>query len=136
MLVSIQAPEDGDWQILDDYDTGMGSNSDNIEDEILDEVEEFADDLGLEYNPSEEDYEVFFNEDESRAILYAKSWSGAMKTIAEATAFSCDLGIRGGDMRPKGRTVKPGEDTVKVNESVLRGAARYLEEKETGNVSW
>lgn len=136
MIVSSQAPENGDWQILDDYDTGMGSNSDNIEDNILDEVKEFADVLGLEYNPDKEDYEVFFSEDESRAILYARSWGGAMKTIAEVTAFSCDLGIRGGDMRPKGRTVNPGEDTVTINESVLRGAAQYLEEKETGNVSW
>jgi hypothetical protein len=44
-----------------------------------------ANDLGISYNPDEEDYEVFFNEEENKAILYGISWGESTRTIAEAT---------------------------------------------------
>ncbi len=92
-----------------------------------------ANDLGISYNPDEEDYKVFFNEEENRAILYTISWGESTRTIAEATVVSCDMGIRGGNMRPKGRTIFVGKDEIEVNESTLRGASKYLENKETDN---
>jgi hypothetical protein len=36
-------------------------------------------------------------------------------------------------MRPKGRPIFVGKDEIEVNESTLRVASKYLENKETDN---
>jgi len=126
--VSIQQPQESEWRDLEQYDTGMGANFENIRDHLLEKAEETAEKLDLSYNPSEEDYQIFYSEDESKALLYGKSWGSSPDIIAEVTAFECDRATdkRGGSSSPRGREIKIGNhSTVEINEGALRGAIEH-----------
>ena len=130
--MSIQPPQNNEWKELEQYDTGMGANFENIRDELLEEAQETAEELGFSYRPSEEEFEVYFSRDDSKAVLYAESWGGAPDMIAEVTAFECDQRLdKQGGGAPIGREIKIGNSTVEINEGALRGAAEYLEAQKT-----
>lgn len=132
--MSIQPTGNQDLKPLAEYDNGMGTNFETIRDELLEKVMQTADRLDINYNPNPDYYEVFFEKETSRAMMYAESWGGAMDMLAEVTAFECSQKTdkRGGSASRSGREVKIGNASVEVNESALRGAANYLERKRTG----
>ena len=66
--MSIQPPQNTEWKELESYDTGMGTNFENIRDNLLEEAQETAEELGLSYDPSEEEFEVYFSQEESKAL--------------------------------------------------------------------
>ena len=132
--MSIQPPQNTEWKELESYDTGMGTNFENIRDNLLEEAQETAEELGLSYDPSEEEFEVYFSQEESKALLYAESWGGAPDIIAEVTAFECDQRINRKPSCPSGREIKIGNySKIEVNEGALRGATNYLENQKTKN---
>lgn len=127
--MSVESPTKSDLRYLEDYDTGMGTNFETIEEDLLEGASRTAEELGFMYEPLENEYEIFFSRDDSKAFLYAESWGGAPKQIAEVIAFECDRRTDGKVGCPEGREIRIGNSNVEVNEGVLRGAAQYLEEK-------
>jgi hypothetical protein len=91
MAVSIHPSGNHDLEPLAEYDTGMGTNFETIRDELLDEVMQTAERRDINYNPNAEDYQVFFEKETSRAVMYAESWGGAPEILAEVTAFECTM---------------------------------------------
>jgi len=134
-FVSIQSPQDSDLEELTDlesFDKGMGTNFENIRNDLLEKTRERARERGFRYDPHEEEYKVFYSREEEKAVLLAESWGESTDVIAEVTAFECSRRINGKTSCPQGRAIKPGNySEVEINEGALRGAAEYLENKRT-----
>jgi hypothetical protein len=118
-----------EWSPVTEVDNGMGNNPGQIHDEFFEVIEDVAEDMGVDYDPIEDDYEIVFSEDNSTIALVAPSWGGAEAILAETTGYIADGGVdvHGGG-KSFGKEVQMGSySDIEVNRGVLAGAADYLD---------
>jgi hypothetical protein len=78
------------YQLVDDLDNGMGDTVGMLEDFLVEEVDEKAEEMGLDYELDVDRADILVCGEQSHAIVYEEVWEESRLPVMGATVFECD----------------------------------------------
>ncbi len=131
------APEDmvdkryDDSRPLGEVDKGMGKTAEAAESELVKEINEYAEELGIDTDMYQVDTHSRFSQDNNAAVLYGETYGGIQRWVGETTAFLYDNkdAQKASHQDPNGPAVRLGNGELEVNEENLRAAGDWLQTK-------
>jgi hypothetical protein len=119
-----------DSRPLGEVDNGMGKTAEAAESELLKEINEYAEELGIDTDMYQVDTHSRFSGDNNAAVLYGETYGGIQRWVGETTAFLYDNEAQKKPHQdPNGATVRLGSGELEVNEAHLRAAGDWLQTK-------
>ena len=120
-----------DSEPLKEADQAMGATAEAAESELVEEINEYADELGIDTDMNQVATHSRFSENRNAAVLYGETYGGIQKWVGETTAFLYDNkdAQRASYQDPNGPAVRLGNGELEVNEKNLRATGDWLRTK-------
>ena len=118
-----------DSEPLRKADKGMGKTAEAAESELLKEINEYAQELGIETDMTQVNTHSRFSQNNNSAVLYGETYGGVQRWMGETTAFlyDNDAAQKKSYQDPNGAAVRLGNGDLKVNEKHHRAAGDWLQ---------
>lgn len=112
-------------------DKAMGKTAEAAESELVEEINEYAGELGIDTDMNEVNTHSRFSEKNNTAVLYGETYGDVQKWVGETTAFLYDNedAQKASYQDPNGPAVRLGNGNINVNEKHLRAAGDWLQTK-------
>lgn len=120
-----------DSKPLGEVDRGMGKTAEAAESELVEEINRYAEELGINTDMNKVDKHSRFSENNNAAVLYGETYGGVQRWVGETTAFLYDNddSQKKSYQDPNGPAVRLGKGEVNINEEHLRAAGDWLQTK-------
>lgn len=119
-----------DSKPLGDIDNGMGYTAEAVESELVDEIEDFASELGIEYHLEPDKRHTRFSPEQNRAVLYGESHGEIQEWLLEATAFQYDNDAQAKAYQdPNGSSIRLRGDDLNINDEHLMSSKTWLKQQ-------
>jgi hypothetical protein len=118
-----------DSRPLREVDKGMGRTAEAAESELVEEINEYAEELGIDTDMNQVDKHSRFSENKNAAVLYGETYGGVQRWVGETTAFIYDNddAQKASYKDPNGPAVRLGNGDIEINEEHLRAAGDWLQ---------
>jgi len=120
-----------DSKPLRKVDRGMGKTAEAAESELVKEINEYAEELGIDTDLNQVDTHSRFSQSNNEAVLYGETYGGIHRWVGETTAFLYDNddAQAASYKDPNGPAVRLGNGDININEEHLRATGDWLKNR-------
>lgn len=120
-----------DSEPLQEADKAMGATAEAAETELVEEINQYAEELGIDTDMHQVETHSRFSQNKNTAVLYGETYGGIQKWVGETTAFlyNNDAAQKASYQDPNGPAVRLGNGDLEVNEKNLRATSDWLQNK-------